>query len=284
MTELTPLYRDQRKIDADHLRLLTVFHFIGAALSVVGILFVVGHYAFFHAFILNSSQWAGHKQPPPPPQVFAIFKWFYVIVALWFILSGVANLISAFCLRARKGRTFSLAVACLNLLHMPLGTLLGAFTLVVLLRDSVREAYEAQATASAGQPPRGAAPSLPAASAAGSISATPPPLAAATTTPAPTRVVDNRGDATGGIIPYKNPHALTAYYLGVFSVIPVLGFFFGVAAVGLGVSGLKKRARDPVIRGSVHAWIGIVCGSLSVAVHVLLVVLLVMVIAALTHH
>jgi uncharacterized membrane protein HdeD (DUF308 family) len=278
MTELAPIYRDQRKTDADHLHLLTVFHFIGAGLSLLGILFFLGHYALLHAFILNSAKWAGHKQPPPPVEVFAIFKWFYLILGAWFLLSGVANLISAYCLRARKGRTFSLAVACLNLLHMPLGTLLGVFTLIVLLRDSVREAYEVPATAGAGQPPRDFAPPL----AFSPVSETPPPVPPPAPPPDPARAVDNRGDATGGIIPYKNPHALTAYYLGVFSIFPVLGFFFGVAAIALGVSGLKQRKRNPVIRGSVHAWIGIVCGSLSVVVHVLLVALLVVV--SLTRH
>jgi hypothetical protein len=62
----------------------------------------------------------------------------------------------------------------------------------------------------------------------------------------------------------------------------VIGFFLGVAAIPLGVSGLKQRKRNPVIRGGVHAWIGIVCGSLSVAVHLSVVIL--MVIAALGSH
>ena len=31
----------------------------------------------------------------------------------------------------------------------------------------------------------------------------------------------SEGDATGGIIPYKNPKALIAYYLGIFSGFPV---------------------------------------------------------------
>jgi hypothetical protein len=30
MSELPPLPRDQRKIDADHLNLLAIFHFVGA--------------------------------------------------------------------------------------------------------------------------------------------------------------------------------------------------------------------------------------------------------------
>ena len=71
-----------------------------------------------------------------------------------------------------------------------------------------------------------------------------------------------QGDATGGVIPYKNPHALTAYYLGVFSLLPLIGFPLGIAAFIFGLLGLKKRKANPVIKGSVHAWIGIVCGGL----------------------
>ena len=249
MSDLPPIYRDQRKTDADHLHLLTVFHFIGAGLSILGILFLLGHYTLLHVFVLNSAKWAGHKQPPPPAEFFAIFKWFYLILGAWFLLSGVANLISAYCIRARKGRTFSLAVACLNLLHMPLGTLLGVFTLIVLLRDTVREAYEYQAAAGAGLPPRGPDTAPASAPAGTSISGTPPPVSPPPAPTIPVAAAENRGDATGGIIPYKNPHALTAYYLGVFSIFPVLGFFFGVAAIALGVSGLKQRKRNPVIRG-----------------------------------
>ena len=82
------------------------------------------------------------------------------------------------------------------------------------------------------------------------------------------------GDATGGIIPYKNPHALTAYYLGVFSIIPLIGFFLGAVAVGLGISGLRQRKKRPIIRGAVHAWIGIIGRGLSVLAHLSLIALM----------
>lgn len=73
---------------------------------------------------------------------------------------------------------------------------------------------------------------------------------------------DTEGDATGGIIPYKNPHALVAYYLGIVSGLPLIGFPFGIAAFVLGISGLRARKKNPVIKGSVHAGIGIGCGAL----------------------
>ena len=70
------------------------------------------------------------------------------------------------------------------------------------------------------------------------------------------------GDATGGLIPYKNGPALAAYYLGVFSIIPVLGIVLGIAAVALGIAGLKKAARQPEVKGKAHAWVGIIVGGL----------------------
>ena len=93
-------------------------------------------------------------------------------------------------------------------------------------------------------------------------------------TPAPSR--SGRGDATGGIIPYKNPHARTAYYLGIVGLFPVLGIFLAIPAVVLGISGLKKRKRHPAIKGSVHAWIGIVLGLLSTGYNSLFILFIVL--------
>ena len=72
-----------------------------------------------------------------------------------------------------------------------------------------------------------------------------------------------QGDSTGGVIPYKNPHALIAYYLGILALLPLIGVPFGVASIILGCMGLSRRKKNPVIKGSVHAWIGIVFGAFS---------------------
>ncbi len=75
-----------------------------------------------------------------------------------------------------------------------------------------------------------------------------------------------RGDATGGLIPYKNPPALTAYYVGICAwiglLVPPLGVIVGVVAVVLGIKGLRLRAREPEVKGSIHAWVGILSGGL----------------------
>ena len=75
-----------------------------------------------------------------------------------------------------------------------------------------------------------------------------------------------QGDATGGVIPYKNAPALVAYYLGLFSIFPVLGLLLGLAAVPLGIAGLRKKKAEPWVKGSVHAWVGIGCGGLGILV------------------
>ena len=138
MSELTPASRDQRRTDAEHLKLLSIFHFIGAGLAFIGILFTLGHYAIFS----NPKMWHGQTQGPPSVEFFAAFKWIYVVFGVWFLGSGVLNLIVGFFIRARTHRIFSLVVAAINCLHTPMGTALGVFTIIVLTRDSVRQAYE----------------------------------------------------------------------------------------------------------------------------------------------
>jgi hypothetical protein len=82
---------------------------------------------------------------------------------------------------------------------------------------------------------------------------------------APMTVVDllqaAQGDSTGGVIPYKNGPALTSYYLAVASLIPCLGLLTGVPAFFLGLRGLKRVKAEPWVRGTAHAWIGVIGGG-----------------------
>lgn len=109
----------------------------------------------------------------------------------------------------------------------------------------------------------------PVAVAPGAAALTTPPMTAAAAPPynaPPTSRTtlprrDEEGDATGGLIPYKNPQALIAYYLGIFSFIPLLGVLIGLAALILGIGGLRYRKKHPKVHGTVHAWIGILVGG-----------------------
>jgi hypothetical protein len=70
-------------------------------------------------------------------------------------------------------------------------------------------------------------------------------------------------DATGGLIPYKNPPALIGYYMSVASLIPLLGNILGLVAIIFGIVGLKRRAANPVIKGTAHCWVAIILGSIT---------------------
>jgi len=143
MNELPPLLHDQRKIDAEHLKLLAIFHFVLAGLALLGIGFLVLHYTLMSS-LFDSKMWQGQKGNPPPQEFFRIFKWFYVVFGGLLIIGSIANLLSGLWIRARKYRMFLLVVAGINCIQIPFGTTLGVFTIIVLMRDSVRELYAAQ--------------------------------------------------------------------------------------------------------------------------------------------
>jgi hypothetical protein len=132
-------------VDGQHLNLLSVLHFVGAGFALLAVAFVILHYALFSSLMNNPALWAKNPAAAPPPGFFDIFKWLYVVLGGWSATSLVLNLLAGFYLRAQKHRTFCFVVSATNCLHMPLGTILGIFTIIVLARDSVRIAFDARA-------------------------------------------------------------------------------------------------------------------------------------------
>jgi hypothetical protein len=139
---IAPLPRDQRAIDADHLNLLSIFHFIVAGVSILGILGLILHFTIMHAVFTNPTLWQDQKQMPPPALFFDAFMGLYLVLGLLFFVSAILNIISGVFLRVHKYRTFLFVVAGINCLQCPFGTILGIFTIVVLARESVRELYD----------------------------------------------------------------------------------------------------------------------------------------------
>jgi hypothetical protein len=103
-----------------------------------------------------------------------------------------------------------------------------------------------------------------------------PELAALFTQTAPPILSAGKPESGGGlnvIIPYKNVRALTAYYFGVFSAIPILGLPLGLVAFTLGILGLRFRRKHPAAGGAVHAWIGILAGGFFTLLYLGLIIL-----------
>ncbi len=66
----------------------------------------------------------------------------YAAMGLITLAFGAANVLSGWFLRRKSHRVFSLVIAGLDCLQIPYGTILGAFTILVLTRPSVQKAYE----------------------------------------------------------------------------------------------------------------------------------------------
>jgi hypothetical protein len=99
-----------------------------------------------------------------------------------------------------------------------------------------------------------------------------PELVAAGSMPPIQPTAPPSADAISTLIPYRNASALIAYYLGVFSLIPCVGFFLGIAAIILGIIGLKQAGKHPETKGKVHAWTGIILGALVIIAHIVLAI------------
>jgi len=84
--------------------------------------------------------------------------------------------------------------------------------------------------------------------------------------------VPGGGDETvATIIPYRNAGALIAYYLGLFSCFPVLGFPLAIVALVCGYKGLKAVRANPTAHGTAHAWIGLICGTIGFLINLLII-------------
>jgi hypothetical protein len=101
----------------------------------------------------------------------------------------------------------------------------------------------------------------------------PKPPAVPPNMPPPQRPKAGAGDeAVATIIPYRNPMALAAYYMGIFSIIPFLGIFLGAAAFVCGILGLRHAARNKGAHGRAHAAIGIGCGGLFFVIYTVMAI------------
>jgi hypothetical protein len=88
----------------------------------------------------------------------------------------------------------------------------------------------------------------------------------------PGQSIPGQGSETvATIIPYRNAGALAAYYLGLFSCFPVLGFPLAIIALVCGIQGLKAVRRNPAAHGTAHAWVGLICGTIGFLINGLII-------------
>lgn len=128
--------------DEEHLRLLSIFHYVVGGLAAFFSLFPIFHMLFGLFLILAPEKFGNNGNAPP-----AFMGWFLVAFAACFITAGwifaTMVILTGRFLARRKYYTFCFIMAAIECLFMPFGTVLAVFTLVVLLRESVKRTFEA---------------------------------------------------------------------------------------------------------------------------------------------
>ena len=127
--------------DEEHLRLLSVFHYVVGGLAALFAFFPIIHLIMGIAMIFGAFEGGSGKGPP------VIVGYMFVVMAVVFMLAGwtfaICLIAAGRCLSKRKHYIFCLVMAAISCLFMPFGTVLGVFTIIVLMRSSVKELFAA---------------------------------------------------------------------------------------------------------------------------------------------
>ncbi len=130
------------KQDEDHLKLLSIFHYVVAGLAGLFALFPIFHLVFGLFFIFGAGKFEGKGEPPP-----AFIGWMFVVFAAVLITVGSVFAACVFAagrfLAKRRHYMFCLVMAAVECIFMPFGTVLGVFTIIVLMREPVKELFTA---------------------------------------------------------------------------------------------------------------------------------------------
>lgn len=127
--------------DAKHLDMLAIFYYVFAGMAALGACFGLIYVVLGAVFILNPPAMPENGDMPPE-----VLGWIFFGVGTVVLLLGWSFAFSVYLagrsLHNRLRHTYCLIIAALCCLQVPLGTILGVFTFVVLMRPSVKAIFE----------------------------------------------------------------------------------------------------------------------------------------------
>jgi len=147
MNQLPPGYGTMQN-DAEHLKMLSIFHYVLGGLSALFaflplVYVVMGVFFLSVPATMGSTPGAslGPSDPNPAGMIGGMFIFIGVLGTL--VLAGYATIqfLAARWIAQRRRWTFCFVVACIECINVPLGTVLGVFTILVLNRPSVRALF-----------------------------------------------------------------------------------------------------------------------------------------------
>ena len=128
--------------DAEHLRLLSIFHYVVAGVAGFCSFFPLFYTVLGFVFVALSHHPPANPTQEVPP---AALGWAFVGLGIFLFLLGVTFAVvlalAGRSLSRRKGYWFAFVVACIECIFIPFGTILGVFTIIVLSRESVKTLF-----------------------------------------------------------------------------------------------------------------------------------------------
>ena len=124
--------------DLEHLKLLSIFHYVAA-----GMVALVACIPFIHFFMGLAMALGAFDEGDPAtrPVGLGIMAFAALFIAAGWALAALMVLAGR-SLAKRRRYTFCLVMGGIECLFMPVGTVLGVFTIIVLVRDSVKELFK----------------------------------------------------------------------------------------------------------------------------------------------
>jgi len=143
MQPAPPLPNYQAFEDANHLRYLAIAHYvIGGLTGLVSCLPII--HMVMGGLLISGSFPMTTPTAPGEPDI-RLFGWLFVVMGGVFVILGwtfaVLLILTGRWLSARKNHTFCFVMACLECASVPLGTVLGIFTILVISRPSVKALF-----------------------------------------------------------------------------------------------------------------------------------------------
>jgi hypothetical protein len=133
--------------DTEQLNLLAIFHYVVAGLAALFSFFPLIYTAVGVIFIFAARHGTAKLGEELPPE---FLGWIFAVLGSVLFVMGIAMaiciLIAGRCLSRPRCYSFALVMACVECLFIPFGTILGVFTIIVLLRESVKALFAATQT------------------------------------------------------------------------------------------------------------------------------------------
>ena len=123
--------------DESHLKLLSIFYYVLAALGALTLLMVAGLGALVFGMVGRD----GHGSAAFDGGDVAVLTVVLLLSAALSLAGAVLQFLTAQRLRQRRSRGLCQFTAAITCLSFPLGTALGVFTFIVLARPQVRAAF-----------------------------------------------------------------------------------------------------------------------------------------------